>query len=188
MTASRASAERSGSSSPLNVETRGEDRVLELVVLLRQLGGRSARPRRSCAACRATRAGRRRPLLLVPERPELVAAEEVGVPRDDRRLLRDFLLADADGPALLRPLEEIPLKLFLELRGLRTAVVDIANTLSGAQFAPRGRELRDSARQLVERERLRDDGVGVGAVELGDPTEPVSNTTGTPGDARGSPR
>ena len=55
-------------------------------------------------------------LLLVAERTQLVAAEEIRVTRDDRRLLGDLLLPDANGAALFRPLVEVPLQLLLELR------------------------------------------------------------------------
>src|ERR1700730_221603 len=55
--------------------------------------------------------------LLVPERPQLVAAEEVGVARDDRGLLPPLFLTHARRPPLSGPLVEIPLELFLELSG-----------------------------------------------------------------------
>ena len=102
---------------PLEVHARCENLVLELVVLLRELSGdepalaRLAEPVEPFAPVFVGTC------LLVFECSQLVAAEEVGVPRDDRRLLRYFLLADADGSPLLRALVEIPLELFLELRG-----------------------------------------------------------------------
>src|SRR5436309_1523772 len=81
----------------LESDTCGRDLVLGLVVFLRQL---------SCDE--PALAGLPEPvepfapifvraLLLVSERPQLVTAEEVGVPGDDRRLLRYLFLADADG-------------------------------------------------------------------------------------------
>jgi hypothetical protein len=41
---------------------------------------------------------------------DLRAREEVAVPGDDRGLLRDLLLADADGAPFLGPLEVVPLE------------------------------------------------------------------------------
>src|SRR5439155_1107129 len=95
---------------------RGEDGVLELVVLLGELGGDEP-----------TLAGLTQPVepfarlavrgrLLVAERAELVTAEEVGVTRDDRRLLRHLFLAAADRSSLLRSVVEVALELLLELR------------------------------------------------------------------------
>src|SRR5207244_3081838 len=56
------------------------------------------------------------PLLLLPERAELIAAEEIRVARDDRRLLGDLLLAHANGAPLFGALVQVPLDLFLEFR------------------------------------------------------------------------
>ena len=151
----------------LEGQARGEDRVLELVVLLGQLGGdepalaRLAQPVEPLALV-SVRA--------VPPRhgaPELVAAEEVGVASDDRRLLGNLLLADADGPALLRPLVEIALELFLELRRAAYRGRRHLEDSIRPRGATRATSLPTVPGQLVERERLRDDRVGVGALEAG---------------------
>ena len=96
-------------------QARGEDGVLELVVLLGQLGGDqpafAGLPQPVEPLAVVAVGG----LLLLTERPELVAAEEVGVAGDDRGLLRHFLLADPDRAALLRTVEQVALKLLLEL-------------------------------------------------------------------------
>ena len=52
------------------------------------------------------------------ERLELLAREEVGVARDDRRLLRDLLLAHPDGAPLLRALVEVAAESRLVLGGV----------------------------------------------------------------------
>ena len=99
----------------LEVDARGQDRVLELVVSLGEL--RRDDPALAClsepvqplpfvAAC---------PSLLLPERVELLAAEQIGVPGDDRRLLGRLLLAHPDRASLFGTLVQIPLELVLEL-------------------------------------------------------------------------
>src|SRR5437868_6946731 len=88
------------------VEPPLEDRVLERVVALGELGDEQA--------CLAGLVEPVEPLALVAlrvllgraKRVELLAAEEIGVARDDRRLLRDLLLAHAHRAPLLRALEE----------------------------------------------------------------------------------
>src|SRR5919204_5044343 len=96
-------------------DARGEDRVLERVVALGEL--------RHEHAGLAGLAKPVEPLALLAlgvvlrraERLELSTAKEVGVARDDRRLLRDLLLAHAHGPPLLGALEEVALELGLVL-------------------------------------------------------------------------
>jgi hypothetical protein len=91
----------------------GEDCVLELVAALRELSGRDAG-----LTCLAQAVD---PLALLAvdlrlgraERFELLAREEIGVARHDRRLLGDLLLADAHGASLLRTLEQVVAKAFL---------------------------------------------------------------------------
>ncbi|TMK56543.1 MAG: hypothetical protein E6G60_18085 [Actinobacteria bacterium] len=95
---------------------RREDRVLQLVVALGELGRDEAafaglpEPVQPLALLGAG------PLLLLAERAELVAAEEIRVARDDRRLLGDLLLAHANGAPLFGALVQVPLDLFLEFR------------------------------------------------------------------------
>src|SRR6266852_1473193 len=87
----------------LEVEARGQNCVLELVIGLRKLGGYEpalARLAQSVEPFVLISVGSR---FLVPQRPQLITAEEVGVARDDRGLFRHLFLADADGSPLLRP-------------------------------------------------------------------------------------
>src|SRR5436309_12480770 len=93
----------------LEGKTRRQDRVLELVVLLRQLRGDQTALTglpQSIQPLAPISLGLR---LLVAEGAQLVAAEEILVARHDRRLLRDLFLADANGAAFFGPLEAIPL-------------------------------------------------------------------------------
>jgi hypothetical protein len=53
--------------------------------------------------------------LLGAQRVVLLAREEVGVPRNDLRLLARLLLPHPDGAHFLRALEEISVETFLEL-------------------------------------------------------------------------
>jgi hypothetical protein len=133
----------------LEGQARGENRVLELVVLLGQLGGDEptltglAQPIEPLALVSV------RNLLLVTQGLKLLAAEEIGVANDDRRLLGDLLLADADGPALLRPLVEVALELLLELRraayGGRRHLEDSIQR-RGRRAPPAGRPCRSAGR------------------------------------------
>ena len=85
----------------VELEPRGEDRVFQRVVALDELGREEpafARLPQPVQALARVSVG---PLLLVFQRIQLLAAEDVGVARDDRRLLRYLLLADPDGPAFL---------------------------------------------------------------------------------------
>ena len=87
-------------SSPRN--PRGEDPILELVVLLRELGRRESRltglaqPVKSLALVFD-----RRLVLARAQDLELLTREQVFVARDDRRLFRGFLLANPHRAALL---------------------------------------------------------------------------------------
>src|SRR5207237_240287 len=94
-----------------------KDRVLELVVSLRQLRGDEPALTRLAQTVQPLALLALGSLFLLAQRTKLVAAEQVGVAGDDRRLLGDFLLTDADGSPLFRPLVQVPLELFLELRG-----------------------------------------------------------------------
>ena len=58
----------------------------------------------------------RRGALGVPQSVQLRPREELGVTRDDLRLLGDLLLADADGAALLGALVQVALDLLFEFR------------------------------------------------------------------------
>ncbi len=115
-TESSACAFRSGISSPLNVTRSARKRFSSS-------SSRSA----SCAGDESGLAGlaqaveelavvARRVAFRLPERVELLAAEEIGVAADDLRLLRGLLLADANGAPLLRAFEEVPLEALLEVR------------------------------------------------------------------------
>src|SRR5262249_47977246 len=101
----------------LERHTGSEDRVLELVVTFGELGRNEpafaglAQPVQPLALLMV------RALLFLLKRAQLIAAEQVGVARDDRRLLRDLLFADANGPPFLRALIEVSLNLRFEFRG-----------------------------------------------------------------------
>jgi hypothetical protein len=95
----------------------GEDRVLERVVALRQLGDEQTGLTRLAQPVEPLALVALGLLLGRPQGVELVAAEEVGVAGDDRRLLGDLLLPHAHGPPLLRALEEVALELGLVLGG-----------------------------------------------------------------------
>src|SRR6185436_4837699 len=133
----------------LEGQARGEDRVLELVVLLGQLGSDEpaltglAQPVEPLALVSL------RSLLIVAQDLKLLAAEEVGVANDDRRLLGNLLLADADGPAFLRALVEVALELLLELRraayGGRRHLEDSIQR-RGRRAPPAGRPCRSAGR------------------------------------------
>ncbi len=95
---------------------RGEDRVLELVVPLGQLGRDQTALARLAQAVEPFLLLAVGTALLLAEGDELLAAEEIRVARDDRGLLGDLLLAHADGPSFLRALEQVALEVLLELR------------------------------------------------------------------------
>jgi hypothetical protein len=116
-----------------------EDRVLELVVALGQLGGDDAGLAGLAQPVEPLTVAVVRALLLVAECGELVAREEIGVAGDDRRLLGDLLLADADRPAFLGPLEEVLPELRLELGGAedRRRAAHDATTLDDRRHIPR---------------------------------------------------
>jgi len=143
---------------------RGQDRVLELVLPLGELG-------RDEPAL----AGFAEPvqpfllvavglLLLVAEGTELLPAEEVRVAGDDRRLLRDFLLADADRASFLGTFEQVALKLPLELRGAPDRSYGHRRTLASHAGRPRG-ERAHRSRQLLERKGLEQHGVRLPSLE-----------------------
>ena len=105
-----------GDDRELEPHACGQLGVLELVVALRELGGHEA-----ALTCLAQPVEPFSPLavapvLLLAQRLELLATEEVGVARDDRGLLRDLLLPHANGAPFLGALVQVPLELFLELR------------------------------------------------------------------------
>ena len=110
-TASRACADRSGSSSPSHGDPRGEQRVLELVLPLGELAvddpllAREPQPRD-----RLARAVARGVLSASRSACELLAGEEIGVPRDDRRLLRGLLLPHPHRTRLLGALDPVGLE------------------------------------------------------------------------------
>jgi hypothetical protein len=96
---------------------RREDRVFQLVVALGQLCRDKPALTRLAEAVQPLAALTVRGFLLVAEGLELLAAEQVGVARDDRRLLRHLLLTDANGAPFLGAVVEVPLELLLELCG-----------------------------------------------------------------------
>ena len=88
----------------------GEDRVLERVLLLGELARDQAALTGLPQAVEALPLAALGAVLGLSERLELAAREEVRVARDDRCLLRDVLLADAHGAALLGTLEVVALE------------------------------------------------------------------------------
>ena len=88
-------------------QPRGELGVLEGVLALDELGGDDPALADLAQAVELLALVALRRALGVPERIELLAGEQVGVAGDDLRLLGRLLLADADGAALLRALEQI---------------------------------------------------------------------------------
>ena len=97
------------------VDAAGEDRVLELVGALRELGCDDPALARLAKAERALRVAVLATLDGSRERSMLGAAEEIGEPGDDRRLLARLLLADPNGSGLLGALVEVAGELGLEL-------------------------------------------------------------------------
>ena len=99
---------------PVPRDAGGEQRVLQRVLPLGKLGGddpllaREAQPG-DRLALGPVGAG-----LRFPEHCELVAREQVGVARDDRRLLGRLLLPHAHGPRLLGALLEVRVEPLLE--------------------------------------------------------------------------
>ena len=98
-------------------QPRGELAVLQLVLALDELGGDDPALADLAQPVELLAVVALRPALRLAERSELVAREEVGVAGDDLGLLGGLLLADADGPALLRALEEKLLEPRLEIEG-----------------------------------------------------------------------
>ena len=97
-------------------DARGEDLVLELVLRLGELsGGETAFAGLAEAVEPLALVAVRGLLLALAQRRELRAREEIGVPRDDRRLLRSLLLAHADRAAFLGTLVEVLLQPLLVL-------------------------------------------------------------------------
>ena len=180
-TASRACAERSGSSSPLQRHARGEDRVLERVLALGELGRDEpalaglAQPVQPLALV-----VRPRPSSASRSASSCVAAEEVGVARDDRRLLGDLLLADADRAALLRALEEVALERAFELGGGAERRLDGDRvSLPGARRPPIPRSWR---RARLERRTASETIASAPAARTPDVSAvPVSSATRTSG-------
>ena len=117
----------------LERHAHGQQCVLELVLTFGELGGDEA------ALARLAQAVEPFPLLavgrafLLPQRTQLVAAEEVRVARDDRGLLGHLFLADADRTPLLGPLVQVALELFFEF----------------GRAADRGRRHREDSIQLA---------------------------------------
>ena len=94
----------------------GEDRVLECVLALRELLVGNPGLALLAQAIETLRLVALGLLFGRAERIELLSAEEVGVRRDDRGSLGDFLLADAHGADLFGTLEEVGAEPFLVLR------------------------------------------------------------------------
>src|SRR5438105_4851025 len=118
----------------LEGDALGEDAVLELVLALRELG-RDETPLAGLAqAVQQLTVVARGGVLRLAQRIELVAAEEVLVAADDLRLLRDLLLADANGPRLFGALEQVRLKALFELRRRPNSDYAHAATLADDQL------------------------------------------------------
>ncbi len=88
----------------------GQQLVLELVLALGELVGDQAGLARLAQAVEQLPVVAGRRLLRSLQRLQLLAAEEIGVPADDLRLLGDLLLPHADSAPFLRALEEIALE------------------------------------------------------------------------------
>src|SRR4029453_17814857 len=101
----------------LEGQARGEDGVLQLVVALGQLCGDETALTRLAQAVQPFALVALGSFLFLAERVELIAAEEVGIPSNDCRLLGDFLFADAHRPPFFGTLVQIALKLLFEFRG-----------------------------------------------------------------------
>ena len=94
---------------------RGEHAVLELVLALGELGGDQPGLAGLAQAVEELALVAGGALLGLPQRVELLAAEEVGVAADDLGLLGDLLLPHPHGAPLLGALEQVPLEARLEL-------------------------------------------------------------------------
>ena len=86
-----------------------EQRVLELVLSLGELGIDDARLAGAAEPESRSRSSSGGVLLGFPQHFKLPASEEIGVPRDDRSLLRRLLLADANRAELLSRLRVVRL-------------------------------------------------------------------------------
>ena len=91
----------------LERDARADERVLERVLLVRELGGDDPALARLPQPVEALAVFALRGVLRLVQRLELRAREQVGVAGDDRRLLRHLLLADANGAAFLGALEVV---------------------------------------------------------------------------------
>ena len=156
-------------------EPRREHGVLELVLAAGQLRvddsalARPAQPVQPLALVRV-----RRPVLGRTEDVELLTGEEVGVPRDDRRLFGHLLLADPNGAQLLHRLGEVRLVGVFVL--LRAADRGRAHRCAGTPA-----RVRTAARSASS-----SNGFGrIASASLRPPSEmsaePVTRTTGTGG-------
>ena len=116
-TASCACAVRSGISSPAERHPRGEHPVLELVVALDELVRDQAALAGLAQPVEPLALVARRAGLGLAQRLELPAAEEIGVARDDLRLLGGLLLPDPHRARLLGALEHVLAEAVLELGG-----------------------------------------------------------------------
>src|SRR5205823_15048190 len=91
-------------------DPRGQDRVLERVLAVGQLGGdETAFAGLTQPVEPLSPVSGRRMLLGLAQGLELLAGEEIRVARDDRGPLGDLLLAHTHGPALLGALEHVAL-------------------------------------------------------------------------------
>ena len=97
-------------------DSLGENRVLQLVLALGQLTVGEARLAFLSQAVEPLALVALGLLLVRAKRVELLAAEEVGVARDDLRALGNLLLPDAHGSDFLRALEDVRAEAILVLR------------------------------------------------------------------------
>jgi hypothetical protein len=94
---------------------RAEQRVLERVLLLCELGGDDASLARLAQPVQPFALGSVGRALRLEQRLDLRAGEQVAIARHDRRLLGDLLLPDPDRAAFLGPLEVVLLEAQLVL-------------------------------------------------------------------------
>ena len=121
----------------LEGHARPEDRVLERILLLGELGRDEAGLARLAQPVEPLALVTRRGVLRLPQRLDLRTREEIAIRRDDRRLLGDLLLADPNGAGFFGALEVVLLELRLVLGGVADGGGRHRSSLSGAGSRPR---------------------------------------------------